>query len=93
MELDPKDVEIGLSAASPELLALRLIGKTLDGRMCERSTAPLPYGCWEEDGRSPYALYSDERWCDACIAYAGLNRFLPRPVLTIEGRAEPEMSD
>lgn len=58
-------------------------------RVCNRTTEILPHGCWDRHDRSPYASYGDERWCDACIAYAALNGTLPRPEQTInlEGKA------
>ena len=98
IEIDPADADIGFSADIQERIALRLIGRVrpngftcvdlkpvygLD-RVCERITTPLPAGCWQYGDRSPYALYGDQRWCDACIAYAALNGTLPRPVMTID---------
>jgi hypothetical protein len=99
IELDGEDVRIGMSADTPERIALRLIGRvrpegftqrqgqTVYGldKVCERITSPLPAGCWQYGDRSPYALYGDQRWCDACIAYAALNGTLPSPALMIEG--------
>lgn len=101
IELDGEDVANGFRRESQERIALRLIGRVRqDGyerrgdnlvhsldRVCEHSTRPLPYGCWADGGRSPYALYGAERWCDACIAYAALNGSLPRPTVLIEGTA------
>lgn len=99
IDLDDKDVSVGLSGDTQERIALRLIGRVndsyyeyrnrrpvygLDG-VCERVTSPLPHGCWDHGSRSPYAKFGDERWCNACIAYAALNGTLPRPVLLIEG--------
>lgn len=55
--------------------------------VCSSSTRPLPHGCWDDAGRSPYALYSGERWCDACIAYAAVQGLLPRPEQQIDGDA------
>jgi hypothetical protein len=92
IELDPRDVAIGFSNESMERRALALIVCDTEHqgqrRVCERSTNPLPYGCWKESIWSPYARYGAERWCNSCIAYAALNGFLPKPVLTIEGHAE-----
>ncbi len=52
--------------------ALRLIGGD-----CENFTQGL---CSDEgQGRSPYATYTAGRWCDPCIARAGLAATLPDP--------------
>lgn len=59
--------------------------------VCERTTQPLPHGCWDDGRRSPYAAYSDDRWCDSCIAYAALNGTLPRPVITIDISSVPRL--
>lgn len=97
IELDPDDAAIGYAADTMERRALRVIGRVrYTGmsrnagvttynlpRVCERTTLPLPHGCWD-DNRSPYALYGDDRWCDACIAYAALSGTLPRPEATID---------
>lgn len=100
-ELDPRDTALGFSSETMERRALALIGRVhneyyahvnrkpvygLPG-VCSRITTPLPAGCWDRIDRSPYALYGDQRWCDACIAYAGLNGTLPRPTVVIEGSA------
>lgn len=58
--------------------------------VCERTTQPLPHGCWD-GGRSPYATYGTDRWCDACIAYAALNGTLPKPETTIELTLAPRL--
>lgn len=105
IELDPEDTRIGSSAESMERRALSLIAHVFNDaythvnrqpvyglpRVCERSTQPLPFGCWAETWRSPYALYSAERWCNACIAYAALNGTLPRPTMTIDATAHRAM--
>ncbi len=51
--------------------ALRLIGGD-----CERFTRGL---CSDEPHLSPYAQYGAARWCDPCIARAGLAGTLPDP--------------
>jgi len=93
-DLDPELVRIGQSADSMERRALALIGPVTNGYfdpgspnlpgVCERSSQPLPHGCWDHGNRSPYSMYGDERWCNACIAYAALNGTLPRPEQQIE---------
>lgn len=57
--------------------ALRLIGGS-----CERFTRGR---CSDEPNLSPYAQYGADRWCDACIACAGLDGTLPPPPTTGEG--------
>lgn len=106
MVLDPRDTAIGLSAETMERRALALIGRVnntyythvkrkpvygLPG-VCSRITSPLPAGCWDRTDRSPYALYTDDRWCDACIAYAALNGTLPRPEQTIDATGAQPMA-
>ncbi len=49
--------------------ALRLIGGD-----CERLTRGR---CPDEPNWSPYAAYTADRWCDPCIARAGLAGTLP----------------
>ncbi len=49
--------------------ALRLIGGD-----CERLTRGL---CPDEPNWSPYCEYTADRWCDPCIARAGLAGTLP----------------
>jgi hypothetical protein len=49
--------------------ALRLIGGD-----CERFTQGL---CSDEPKYSPYCEYTADRWCDPCIARAGLAGTLP----------------
>ena len=105
IELDPEDVAIGQSGDDMLRVALRLIGRVhhdafrmngvgrspLSGwTACERSTLPLPNGCWDDD-RSPYsmAVYSADRWCDACIACAALAGRLPKPEVQIDISAAP----
>lgn len=91
VELDESAVKVGQSAESMERRALALICLPVVSadatRVCERSTCPLPYGCWQ-DRPSPYALYGDDRWCDRCIAYSALNGTLPRPETLLELRRE-----
>jgi hypothetical protein len=108
-ELDPEKVAIGQSPDTMERIALRLIGRTtgdyyqhngvgqppthgLEG-VCERTTLPLPHGCWDHGGLSPYYLYGDDRWCDACIAYAALNGTLPKPEVTIDLSLAPKLAE
>jgi len=106
IELDPEDVAIGQSGDDMLRIALRLIGRVhhdayrMNGvgkkptygldRVCERSTLPLPNGCWDDD-RSPYSKYGAERWCDACIAYAALTGRLPKPEIQIDISAAPRI--
>jgi hypothetical protein len=99
-ELNPEKVAIGQSSDTMERIALRLIGRThpdyyqmngvgkpathgMEG-VCERTTRPLPHGCWDHGGLSPYSMYGDDRWCDPCIAYAALHGSLPKPEIMIE---------
>ncbi len=51
--------------------ALRLIA----GAGCENYTGG--FDCMGNPDRSPYAEYTAGRWCDACIARAGLAGTLP----------------
>lgn len=97
IELDPEAVAIGQSAETMERIALRLIGRVhndafqMNGvgkrptyglpKVCERSTQPLPYGCWTYGDSTPYGW---PRWCNSCIAYAALNGTLPKPEVQID---------
>lgn len=61
-------------------------------KVCERTTRPLPHGCWDHGGLSPYATYSNDRWCNSCIAYAALNGTLPKPEVQIDISSAPRIS-
>lgn len=50
---------------------------------CERVTRSGWCGDGVEDW-SPYAEYLDDRWCNSCIAQAGLDGTLPMPTVCIE---------
>jgi hypothetical protein len=64
--------------------ALKLIAE----KSCERLTTG-PGSCWSQPAWTPEAQYSDDRWCDGCIALAAI---LPpsqqRPIATLT-RATP----
>lgn len=61
--------------------ALRLISEG----GCENLTSGW---CGEEgEERTPYAKYTSERWCNPCIARAGMEGCLPLPLICIEAEA------
>ncbi len=71
--LTSDEIRTGLVAAlGPALRALRLIGDD-----CEKFTSGL---CLDEPNLSPYATYTAGRWCDPCIARAGLAGTLPEEI-------------
>jgi hypothetical protein len=53
------------------ILTMRNALITLSVESCERVTTG-PGSCWSHANWSPDAKYSDDRWCDGCIALAAL---------------------
>jgi hypothetical protein len=54
----------------PAVRALRLIATGC-------ATYTDTWTCRTDPARSPYAKYTADRWCDPCIAQAGLDGTLP----------------